>query len=275
MTQIIAHALAKVNLALRITGKDEDGYHTMQSIFVFLKDVYDELIFYPEKEFDENSAKIPGIEDNSVIKAWEILRDNYKFKIPHVEIKKKIPICGGLGGGSSDAACFINSVFNFWGFSDREKLSSIALFEDLGADTRVFLFKYFFDFRSIYINGTGLLGELGAFDEFNFDGLYVVIANNGTKLSTKEVYKNLRGAYCKELSDRFDLLEDCHNSLEMAALKLEPSLVDVIIDLLNSGAMLARVSGSGSTCFGLFGGKTKAQKAKKMLNYPFVEISRI
>ena len=247
----------------------------MQSIFVFLKDVYDELTFFPEEEFNENSAKIPGVDDNLIVKAYKILKDNFNFKIPHVEIKKNIPMCGGLGGGSSDAACFINSVFDFWGFSSRDKISVIELFRSLGADTKVFLFKYFFDCRSVYINGTGLFGEISEFDEFDFDDLYVVVANNGAKLSTKEVYKNLEGDYCEELEDRFDLLEDCQNSLEMAAIKLEPSLFGIILELLDSGAMLARVSGSGATCYGLYGSKTKAQKAKKALNYPFVEISRI
>ena len=118
MYPIVSHALAKVNLLLNITGKADDGYHKMQSIFAFLKDLYDELIFYPDKEFNEYSALIPGIEHNQITKAWHILKNHFTRHIPHLEIAKNIPICAGLGGGSSDAACFINSVFDFWKFSE-------------------------------------------------------------------------------------------------------------------------------------------------------------
>ena len=127
----------------------------MQSVFAFLKDVYDELIFYPdysEKEFCEKSVAIPGIENNSILKAQTILQNNFNLKIPYVEIKKYIPICAGLGGGSSDAACFVNMVFDFWGFSQNKKMSYIDLFRPLGADAKVFLFKYFTNCRFVYIN---------------------------------------------------------------------------------------------------------------------------
>ncbi len=247
----------------------------MQSIFVFLKDVYDELIFYPDSEFIEDSAKVPGITNNSIIKAWKILKDNFDLKIPYVEIKKKIPICGGLGGGSSDAACFINSVFDLWGFSIEEKLAKIKLCRELGSDACVFLFKYFKDCQSVYINGTGFSGDISD-TNLSFRDRYIVVVNNGSKLSTKEVFRNFKGPFCKENNDIAGVLEKFNNSLQKSAFELMPSLKKVIDDILLTSPLFCGVSGSGSTCFGLYENKNDAKNAKALLkNYPFVEISRI
>ena len=90
MYSIVSHAFAKVNLFLNITGQTDDGYHKMQSIFAFLRDVYDELIFYPDKEFNEKSAIIPGIEVNLITKAWQILTKHFNRKIPYLDVVKNI-----------------------------------------------------------------------------------------------------------------------------------------------------------------------------------------
>lgn len=220
----------------------------MQSIFAFLCDVYDELIFYPEKEFDENSAKISGIETNIVVEAWKILREHFTYKIPHLKIVKNIPICGGLGGGSSDAACFINSVFDFWKFSQSKKLSYIDIFHSLGADARVFLFKYFTNCRFVYLNGTGLSGEIRKIN-LPVRNQRILIINDETKLLTSDVFKNFKEHFGKEVKKPASMLEKFHNSLQSSALELAPQLRLILHDLSKLSPTICGISGSGATCF--------------------------
>ena len=263
---------------LNITGKNEDAYHKMESVFAFLDDVYDELIFYPEIEFNDNSAEIPGVENNSIKFAAKILKQYFKLKVPHVVVKKNLPISGGVGGGSSDSACFVNSVFDLWNFSIDEKLLYMNVFHKLGADAKVFLYKYFTNSKFLYLNGTGLSGDILPID-LDTKNSYVLIVNNGTKLSTNDVFQNFKGEFSEELGIKkinFDRLKNFHNSLQLPAIKIEKSLKDVIADIKSTGAIFSGVSGSGSTCFGVYEGKTLAESAKKSLSkYNLVQISKI
>ena len=274
MKPIVSRALAKVNLFLYITGKADNGYHEMQSIFAFLNDIYDELIFYPDKEFSENSALIPGIEDNLITKAWKILKKHFAKPIPHLDIIKNIPICAGLGGGSSDAACFINTVFDFWKFSQQEKLSYLNMFRALGADTRVFLFKYFTNCRFVYLNGTGIGGEIRQID-LHVNDQHMLILNDGSKLSTRDVFKNLRAPFCKKIEKVEDITENFqlhkfHNSLQNSALELAPQLCDILYDLSKMSPIAYGISGSGATCFAIV---NKVPPSFSSLPYSFKRIS--
>ena len=266
------HALAKVNLTLNITGKTSDGYHRMQSVFAFLKDVYDELIFYTDyagRGFDGKAVAIPGIENNSILEAQKILRDNFDLKIPYVKIKKHIPICAGLGGGSSDAACFVNTVFDFWGFSQSKKMSYIDLFRPLGADAKVFLFKYFTNCRLVYINGTGRDGVISSIDLPHIHK-YILIINDGTQLSTKKVFENFKKPFCSEITDINYLLKNHHNSLQNSALELAPNLKQILNTLANLSPDFYGISGSGATCFAVFNDKFSQFKT---IPYPYVALS--
>ena len=269
MNRIVSHAIAKVNLSLNITGKYQNGYHRMQSIFAFLDDVYDEITLYTDQNFEESSVAIQEIENNSIINAWKILKNNFERKMPHkipyIELKKNIPICGGLGGGSSDSACFVNSVFDFWEFSKAEKLKYIDLFIPLGADAMVFLYKYFSQCRFVYINGTGIEGELEGIDlqlkNWQLKNKYILIVNDGTKLSTKKVFENFKEPYCHEIENHYKL-ETFHNSLQNSALELAPNLKNILNDL----SLISRfygISGSGSTCFAIVDNCNHKEISKK------------
>ena len=274
MEPIVSRALAKVNLFLHITGKADNGYHAMQSIFAFLSDVYDELIFYPDREFNENSALIPGIEDNLIAKAWKILKEYFDNPIPHLEVIKNIPICAGLGGGSSDAACFINTVFDFWKFSQQEKLSYLNMFRSLGADARVFLFKYFTNCRFVYLNGTGIDGDIQQID-LPIANQQILILNDGTKLSTRDVFKNLREQFSQKIEKVEDITENFqlqkfHNSLQNSALELAPQLHAILYDLSKMSPIAYGISGSGATCFAIV---NKVPLSFSSLSYAFKMIS--
>ena len=241
----------------------------MQSIFAFLKDVYDELIFHTEQEFDESSVLIPGVENNSILKAQTILRNNFDLKIPYVKITKNIPICGGLGGGSSDAACFINTVFDYWEFSQSKKMSYINLFRPLGADAKVFLFKYFTNSRFVYINGTGLDGEISNIDVPYIDK-YIVIINDGTQLLSRTVFENFKEPFCPKVLEPRQLLLHPYNSLQNSALDLAPHLQNILNVFTSMSPILCGVSGSGASCFAIL---DNAHIDLKSVPYEYVALS--
>ncbi len=249
----------------------------MESIFAFLKDIYDELIFFPEIEFNNSSAQIRDLSDNSIQKAAEILRSNFDKKIPHVIIKKNLPMAAGIGGGASDSAWFINTVFDIWNFSTEEKIKYVHIFKELGVDNMVFLHKYIYNHRFVYLNGTGIDGDILGLD-LNLENCYTLIVNDGDFLSTKSVFNNFQGPFQKIIglgSINFDVLKNFHNSLQPVSIKLISKLSTILNDLRETEPVFSGVSGSGSTCFAVYKNKYEAEKAKEILQYKFKMISRI
>ncbi len=249
----------------------------MESIFAFLEDIYDELIFFPEIEFNNSSAQVHGLLNNSVQKAAKILRSNFDKKIPHVIIKKNLPISAGIGGGSSDSACFINTVFNIWNFSTEEKIKYIHIFKELGADNMVFLHKYIHNYRFIYLNGTGIEGNILELD-LNLENCYALLINDGDFLSTKAVFDRFQGPFQKILGFKninFEILKNFHNSLQPISIMFISKLSEILNDLRETKPIFCGISGSGPTCFAVYKGKYDAEKAMNILRYKLKMISRI
>ncbi|MDR1391475.1 MAG: hypothetical protein LBI95_03905 [Holosporales bacterium] len=280
MSGIVSRSVAKVNLALNITKKNDDGYHSMESVFAFLNEIYDTLTLYPNIEFNENSGTINGVldEENSIKKAFKILKDNFNLKIPHVTIKKKLPISGGVGGGSSNSACFVNAVFDIWKFSQHEKMKYMNVFRELGADARVFLYKYFTNAKFVYLDGTGIDGTLLPIN-LETGGQCILLINNATKLSTKSVFKG----FCEKFRNKLGvakmkrkILKTFHNSLQKSAIELEPSIQNILANMKSTFPIFWGVSGSGPTCFALYKDVKKARLARRALSeYEFTEIGYI
>lgn len=254
----------------------------MQSVFVFLPDVFDLLKFETSTRFSKRSANISNVpnELNLIKRAANILSQNFDFPIPHVEVEKHIPTEAGLGGGSSDCACFINSVFDFWNFSTDQKFKHTNLFDILGADTKVFLNKYFLNANLLYLDGTGISGTIKTISIPELEMRYILIVNNGSKLQTKSVFKNYQSVPLEKIpfnKINFEQILNFQNSLEKSAKQLELSLEKVLSDIKSFEAEVVGVSGSGSSCFGLFDSKEKAENAKKRLTkkYSFVRYSKI
>lgn len=260
---IITHALAKINLTLTITDINENGYHNLESVFLFLPDIYDILVIDCEKEYSEKAAIIENVfdEKNSIQIAAALLRKNFALRIPYVEVQKKIPIAAGLGGGSSDAACFIAIVLQFWNIKIEQKVEFLKKVHVLGADAVVFLHKYIFNKTHFLLRGTGLDGAIEDCDISYLRGKFVVLVNNGKRLSTADVYARCVGG----------------KSLTEAAVALEPAIAVVLEDISQTGPMFFNMSGSGATCFGIYNNEEQALRAQKKLQkkYCFVQISEI
>ena len=259
-------APAKINLTLHVTGKREDGYHELNSLVVFA-DHGDILRF--EKD-DRLSLAISGpfaddlpLAGNLVLKAASLLqRSDAK-----IDLEKNIPIAAGLGGGSSDAAAALRGLLRIGAKSTEDKAEFQSILTKLGADIPMCL-----DPRPLWVEGVGdVLSTAPVLPEF-----HMVLVNPNVELSTAAVFAELEPPYGapmeapkSDLTDYFsfiDWLRSGRNDLQDPAFRLAPIIVDCLA-ALNSmpHCNLARMSGSGATCFGIFETKEAAGAAAEML----------
>ena len=276
---IIVHAPAKINLFLHVVGKRADGHHLLESLTIFTE--YGDEI--QAIEGDDLSIEIVGkfssnllfapLEENLVWKA-AIAVQNYLSKPRGAKIilTKNLPIASGIGGGSADASATIKALCALWELDIHEKkLSEIAL--SLGSDVPACLYG-----KPVFMSGVG-----ENLKPVELRGVaYLVLINPNIPLATAEVFREfsrssmpLRSANAVN-PNYFDLSEITDekgygNDLESVSIKKIPVIAD-IINLLKTteGCYLARMSGSGATCFGLYQNKKSADYAAKKLQeiYP-------
>jgi 4-diphosphocytidyl-2-C-methyl-D-erythritol kinase len=236
-------AFAKINLALHVRGRGEDGYHRIETLFAFCDDG-DRLSVAPGEGISLEITgpfghRLSSGEDNLVIRAARALADRFGVEAgAAIILEKNLPVAAGLGGGSADAAAALRLLCRFWGVAAAEgELHSIAA--ALGADVPACL-------ASRTARGEGRGDLLGEWQGEALSGAPLLLVNPGAPLSTADVFRAWDG------EDRGPLggLDGARNDLEPAAIGLVPEIAEVL-DLL-SDARLARMSGSGATCFGLY-----------------------
>lgn len=251
------HAPAKINLFLQILNKRPDSYHNINSLFqaVTLFDILRfDKINDPVCRIELTSKKNSDIKDNLIAKAYNLMKTNFHLtKGVKVTLEKNIPIAAGLGGGSSDCAATImalNQLFNLG--LDRAKMSGLGL--ELGSDI-----PFFFSKGQAIVTGRGELIR-----ETSFPVEYkIVLVSPPLTLSTHEGYADLKmGLTCqgtpynlksnRNLEDFFESLKKAENDFEKVQFKKNPKLGEIKKELINCGAELARMSGSGPTIFGVF-----------------------
>lgn len=261
-------APAKVNLFLHVTGRRDDGYHLLESLFVFTHDGdritathSDHLSFSLSGPF---AAALAGGENNLVVTAAERLAAA-AGRPPHValSLEKNLPVAAGIGGGSADAAATLLVLNRLWGLDwPLERLASIAL--ELGADVPACLYG-----KPLYVQG---VGEKITAVPLGFNA-GILLANPGVELSTPAVFRAFR-----EGGSRFDtplevgvapwesldvLRSRTRNTLEKPALDACPVIGEVLACLRSlPGAGMVRMSGSGATCFALFESPEAAEAAR-------------
>ncbi|OCL84020.1 4-(cytidine 5'-diphospho)-2-C-methyl-D-erythritol kinase [Arcobacter porcinus] len=248
---------AKVNIFLKIVGK-RDSYHQIASRFVLVKNLYDEISFL-KKEVD--SFTLEGnfscsLEKNTIYKAYKEL-EKYEsvkefFKKNIVKIEKNIPEFAGLGGGSSNCACFLNMVNEVCNLNLRkEELAKIAL--KIGADVPFFVYEY----NSANVSGIGEIVE-----EFIEDSLDIEVITPKIACDTGLIYKTFRDKFYKELdkvkakelfdTNSKDILKQ-YNIEDANDLYLPASFLEK--DLKNFAKKDWFFSGSGSSFFRINSGK--------------------
>lgn len=263
-------ARAKVNLFLHVTGRRPDGYHELDSLIVFTE-FGDELALAPG---DDLALEVVGPqaaalaasgsgETNLVLRAAQALR-RLCGEVPgaRLTLDKRLPVAAGLGGGSADAAATLHGLATLWQCEDLPKARLMALAASLGADVPACLAG-----RPSRVGG---IGERVA-PVPQFPPAWLVLVNPGRPLATAAVFAARRGAFSApaarlpKFSDIAGLsawLGSTTNDLEAPARALLPEIGDLLTALRGTpGCLLARMSGSGATCFGLYAGEAEARSA--------------
>lgn len=279
---LIKKTPAKINLTLDVTGKLENGYHTLSMIMQSI-DVCDELSF--EKTADETILfsmnkdlpdKIPA-EKNLVYKAAKLMKDTFKidggFKI---HLTKNIPAAAGLAGGSSDCAATLIGINELCGLDlDIEKLCEIGV--KLGADVPFCIRK-----GTMLAEGIGeILTPLTP-----LTGIPVLLIKPNISISTPYVYKHLKLnkldyhpdnkaviSYIKDNNIK-KIAASLSNVLETVTIPENPIIAELKRYLTESGAIGSLMSGSGPTTFGIFENMETAKKAyeKAKADYPDFDV---
>ena len=253
----------KVNLYLHIIGKRADGYHNLDSLVAF-PEIGDEILVSPSNSINlkitGKSKKELNEKENLILKAIKLLK-NRKMGAD-IHLIKDTPISAGLGGGSSNAAVSLKLLSKLWNVP----LPSINELVLLGADIPVCM-----DWRLQRMQG---IGEKNSFVA-SPDSLWIVLLNNGDRVPTSTVFQGLAQnefsglvnvPRLNEKNILIKFLKSTGNDLEKAAIKNYPAINELINSLNStSGCLVARMSGSGSTCFGLYEKKHEAEEAKKHL----------
>jgi 4-diphosphocytidyl-2-C-methyl-D-erythritol kinase len=276
---LVENAPAKVNLTLRVLGRRPDGYHDLESLVVFA-DFGDRLRFARSAELaltvrGPNAAQAGEGADNLVLKAAKALAAlEPAIGLGAFHLDKRLPVAAGIGGGSADAAAALRLLAKANGLPP-EHPALFAAARATGADVSVCL-----DPRSRIMRGIGEVLSL----PLSLPALPAVLVNPRVALTTKAVFARWTApavaaatldadavAKFEEHDGLLRLLTTQANDLEAPAITLAPVIADVLAALRAlTGCSLARMSGSGATCFALFASAAAAQEAAKGLHgkYP-------
>lgn len=247
MTVVEGVAPAKINLTLHVTGRRSDGYHLLDSLVVFA-DFGDRITVRPAPTSrltvsGPMAAGVPVDASNLVLKAAALIGVT-----ADIHLEKHLPATAGIGGGSSDAATTLRAL---------AEMAGVALPRDvlaLGADVPVCLLPGAARMRGIGEDVTPLVGV---------PSLYAVLVNPRVAVATPAVFARLVQRDNPAMSDPLPLWADAaafmswlgeqRNDLQGPAIAAEPVIAEVLETLLDTpGCQLARMSGSGATCFGLY-----------------------
>lgn len=257
-------APAKINLALHVTGRRTDGYHDLDSLVGFA-DIGDRISVAPAEGLTlqvggPQAAGLSAGEDNLVLRAARLMSG----RGARIGLDKVLPVASGIGGGSADAAAALRALAALWG-CDLPPAEAVLR---LGADVPVCL-----QGQACRMRGIG--GDIAPLAQ-PLPEAPMVLANPGLALPTPAVFAELT---CRDnpalprdlpplrgLAELVDFLAAQRNDLQAPAIRLAPVIAEVTAALAaQPGCLLARMSGSGATCFGLFASTARAEAAARAL----------
>ncbi|MGI8735562.1 MAG: 4-(cytidine 5'-diphospho)-2-C-methyl-D-erythritol kinase [Pyrinomonadaceae bacterium] len=256
-------SFAKINLELRVLGKRPDGYHEIRTVLQTVS-LHDDLSFSQnssgEITFTSNDPHFPGDSSNLIIRAAQALRDWCGVKSgASINLEKRIPVKGGLGGGSSNAAVTLMGLSRLWdlhlGPSDLLRMSAT-----LGADVPFF----FYGGRAL---ATGIGTQISSLPDSKMHRL-LIVAPNAT-VSTADAYKALNAPALTtsesdsilaisrteanfDDSEQWPLCDHLSNDFERVIFDIEPEISRAKNALMQAGARCALLAGSGSSVFAIF-----------------------
>jgi 4-diphosphocytidyl-2-C-methyl-D-erythritol kinase len=274
--QVVEEAPAKINLSLQVMGRRTDGYHELRSLVVFAR-FGDRVTAEAAGELTLDlsgpcAAVLANDPDNLVLRAARLLRERSReARGARLTLEKNLPVASGIGGGSADAAAALRALMRLWDVG----LSVAALGDmaaSIGADVPVCL-----DARPAMMSGIGeKIVRLATLPRF-----HLVLVNPGIALSTAEVFRALAAPPLRQepaaptapafatLDEMIGWLAGAANDLEEPAQHLAPQIETVLAALdASAGCRLARMSGSGATCFGIYADAAEAQAAAAAIARP-------
>ncbi|MBU6137190.1 4-(cytidine 5'-diphospho)-2-C-methyl-D-erythritol kinase [Clostridium tertium] len=270
-------AYAKVNISLDIVGKREDGYHLLEMIMQSI-DLYDEIVIEKQKKeitIKCNKPYVPTDERNLAYKAAQLFIEKYNIDSGvNINIKKNIPVCAGLAGGSTDAATVLkimNSLFNI-NASD-EELMILGL--KLGADV-----PYCIKGGTALCKGIG--EEVTALK--GFKDKVIVLVKPPFGVSTNSVYQEFNIEKARNHpntnliidainNDNLKMVcDNMKNLLENVTLRKHKILINIKEEMRYNGAMGTMMSGSGPTVFAFFDDMLKAQRCFEKMKEKYSDV---
>ena len=263
--KINSFAAAKVNLALHVRGLKSNGYHELHSLVTFanIGDIIEvrpsnELKLTIEGPFADN---VPKDTDNIVIKAAKFLLPDGKA---HINLIKNLPVEAGLGGGSADAAATLRSLSKLWNIPIPKTP------EVLGADVPICLLK-----ETAIVQGIGEKITPVSIPS----NLHIVLIKPNIGLSTAKVFNNLKNKHNEKMctfkgTDSIEEFANYLNKLRNDLLQTSITIVPLLRDIINflnvqKGNYYTQMSGSGTTCFGLFDDEVSAMRALSQAKIKF------
>ena len=256
-------AYAKINLALHVRARRSDGYHELDTLFAFLDS--GDTLSANLVDTDQLSLEIVGpfagelsnSSDNLVLRAAKALKSAYGIaRGAAITLNKQLPVASGIGGGSADAAATCRLLRRLWDLdvSDAELASLLA---PLGADIPACV-------TSQTVRGRGIGTDLLPVDASDLSDMPVLLVNPGKPLSTGPVFAAWdtidRGALGQ--GSALDVALAGRNDLQDAAISICPEIASILTALTAKEPVLARMSGSGATCFALFSDITARDQAR-------------
>ncbi len=261
-------APAKVNMYLRVTGRRDDGYHTLDSLVCFA-DIGDRVTVTAADSFGfdvrgpfaggfgaaERDAG-PDSRNLAVRAAWAVARAARRTPDVHIALTKNLPLASGIGGGSADAAAVVWALMEWWHLPRAGSPWLDGLLLGLGADVPVC-----FSCQPAVMRGIGEeLSPVAGMEE-----MPVLLVNPGKPCPTARIFTH----YDRAFSAAHDMAGDAaayiaaqDNDLTVPAMAMVPEIGDVLAVLrAQDGALFARLSGSGATCFAVFADEAQAQDA--------------
>ncbi|MFA6469806.1 MAG: 4-(cytidine 5'-diphospho)-2-C-methyl-D-erythritol kinase [Bacteroidota bacterium] len=265
--KVLAHA--KINIGLHIVGTRPDGFHNIETVFHRIN-LFDEINIENSDDISISSsnASIPTDSNNLCWKAVDFVKKELGIDAgARIDIKKNIPVGAGLGGGSSDAAAILRCLPQLWGKNiDQTLLESIGL--RIGSDVPFFLKD-----TSAYAEGRGELLRPIALTIPQ----WIVLVNPNIHISTPWAYKRLAEKRNGTFPFRPKMIDLFNASPRQAILTADNDFEEIVFEehlkikkikmqLQELGAVLALMSGSGSSMFGLFDDMISALKAVEFFN---------
>ena len=258
-------AFAKINLALHVRRRREDGYHDIETLFAFARhgdqlqaSLSDTLHFTIDGPF---GSSLSADDDNLVMQAANRLRAHFSITDgASIRLTKNLPIASGIGGGSADAAAAARLLNRLWDIQASEQEIADIL-APLGADIPACVFS-----RTSFGSGTGTALILR--DDSNVPARHLLLINPLQSVSTAAIFKAWDGQDKGPVArgDIWKATLSGRNDLEPIAAAICPAITDILNILARANPAMVRMSGSGATCFALFNEAKDLDAAKANLD---------